>query len=88
MSAKDTVEGKNAFEKYARDRVVQTQHYHADNGIFNRKMWVLDCQLSRQRIAYAGVGAHHQNGVAKQRIRVLQDRTRTQLIHANQRWPE
>ena len=28
-AAKDTVEGKNEFEKYARDRGVQTQHYHA-----------------------------------------------------------
>ena len=54
-AAKDTVEGKKAFEKYARD----IQHYHADNGIFKSKVWVLDFQLSRKRITFAGVGAHH-----------------------------
>ena len=86
-AAMDTVEGKKVFKKYARDRGVQIRHYHADNGIFKSKVWVLDCQLSRQRITYAGVGAHHQNGVAERIIRVLQDLTRTQLIHANQRWP-
>ena len=42
-AAKDTVEGKKAFEKYARERVVQIQHYHADNRIFKSKAWVLDC---------------------------------------------
>ena len=82
--SKDTVKGKKEFEKYARDRGIQIQNYHADNEIFNSKAWVLDCQLSRQRITYAGVGAHHQNGVAERIIRVLQDLTRTQLIHANQ----
>ena len=61
-AAKDTAEGKKAFEKYARDRGVQIQHYHADNGTLKIKSWVLDCQLSRKRITYAGVGAHHQNG--------------------------
>ena len=85
-AAKDKLEGKKEFEKYTRDREVQIQHYHADNEIFKSKACVLDCQLSRKRITYAGVGAHHQNGVAKQRIRVLQDLTCTQLIHANQRW--
>ena len=86
-AAKYTVEGKKEFEKYARYRGVQIQHYHADKGIFKSKLWVLDCQLSRQRITYAGVGAHHQNGVSKRKIRVLQDLNCTQLIHANQRWP-
>ena len=86
-AAKDTVEGKKAFKKYARDRGVQIQYYQTDNRIFKSKAWVLDFQISTQRIPYAGVGSHHQNGVAEQRIRVLQDLTRTQLINDNQRWP-
>ena len=86
-AAKGMVEVKKAFEKYARDMGVQIQNYHADNKILKSKVWVLDCQLSRQRITYACVGSHNQNGVAERRIRVLQDLTRTQLIHANQWWP-
>ena len=58
-AAKDTVEVKKSFEKYARDRGVQIHNYHVDNGTFKSKAWVLDCQLRRQRITYAGVGAHH-----------------------------
>jgi hypothetical protein len=36
---------------------------------------------------FAGVGAHHQNGVAERRIRELQDMARTMLIHAQRRRP-
>ena len=46
------------------------------------------CHKKHQRITYAGVGAHHQNGVAERRIRVLQDLARAQMAHASQRWPE
>ena len=37
-------------------------------------------------MTFAGVNAHHQNGLAERRIRELQDSVRTQLIHANRRW--
>ena len=37
---------------------------------------------------FAGVNAHHQNGVAERRIRTLQEMARTMLIHANKRWPD
>ena len=37
---------------------------------------------------FAGVNAHHQNGVAEHRIRELQGMARTMLIHANSRWPD
>ena len=42
---------------------------------------------SNQRLKFAVVGAHHQNGHAERRIRELQDLARTMLIHANKRWP-
>ena len=37
---------------------------------------------------FAGVNAHHQNGIAERRIRELQELTRTMLIFANRRWPK
>ena len=37
-------------------------------------------------MSYAGVNAHHQNGIAERRIRELQELARTMLIHANARW--
>ena len=86
-SADETLEGKKAFEQHARDSGVQVERYHADNGVFKAKLWVNECKARGQRLTYAGVGAHHQNGVAESRIRVLQDLTRAQLAHAAHRWP-
>ena len=37
-------------------------------------------------MTFAGVNAHHQNGMAERRIRELQELARTMLIHANRRW--
>ncbi len=65
----------------------KVKHYHADNGIFASKMWRAHCISKHQGLSFAGVGAHHQNGVAENRIRLLQSQARTMLIHAAKRWP-
>jgi Reverse transcriptase (RNA-dependent DNA polymerase) len=87
-SAEETVEGKKAFEAMARRHGVRIENYHADNGIFKAHLWVDACTKERQGITYAGVNAHHQNGVAERRIRELQELARAMLIHANSRWKE
>ena len=38
-------------------------------------------------MTFAGVNAHHQNGIAERRIRTLQNMARTMLIHSAYRWP-
>ena len=86
-NAKETLEGKRAFERYAMARGVTIAAYHADNGIFKAKAWVEACNNQNQPLTFAGVGAHHTNGKAERRIRELQDMARTMLIHANRRWP-
>jgi len=86
-SADETLEGKQAFEKFARDRGVTVEAYHADNGIFKANKWVMACRAAHQTLTFAGVNAHHQNGVAERRIRELQELARTMLIHATRRWP-
>ena len=86
-SAEETIEAKRAFEQYAENRGVRVQAYHADNGIFKAKKWVEECQQRKQDLTFAGVNAHHQNGVAERRIRELQETTRAMLIHATKRWP-
>ena len=62
--------------------------YHADNGIFKAREWVENCHQLQQGLTFAGVGAHHANRKAERRIRELQELARTQLIHANRRWPQ
>jgi hypothetical protein len=85
--AADTVEAKEAFERFASEHGVRVQHYHADNRVFSSNEWRSKCVQSGQGLTFAGVNAHHQNGRAERRIEILQDLTRTSLSHANRRWP-
>ena len=86
-SAEETIEAKRALEQYAVDRGVRVQAYHAYNGIFKAKKWIEECQKRNQNFTFAGVNAHHQNGIAKRRIRDLQETTRAMLIQTSKRWP-
>jgi hypothetical protein len=84
--AEETITAKKAFEETARQHGVEIKAYHADNGIFRSNKWVDECQKSKQRLTFAGVNAHHSNGLAERRIRSLQDLARAMLIHQHRRW--
>ena len=86
QSGNELMEAKEAFEAYADSLGVQIRHYHVDNGIFNAKVWRQSCSNLHQGLTYAGVNAHHQNGIAERRVRSLQDMARTMLIHVNHHW--
>lgn len=86
-SAEETLSAKVAFERHCGERGVKVIRYHADNGIFATSLWRQSCESQNQRLSFAAVGGHHQNGKAENRIRQLQDQTRTSLIHAQRRWP-
>ncbi|CAJ1959006.1 unnamed protein product [Cylindrotheca closterium] len=85
-TADETIEGKKAFEAYCKQHGVRVQHYHADNGIFRAHKWVDECRKMEQGLSFAGVNAHHSNGLAERRIRSLQDLARSMLIHQHRRW--
>ena len=84
--ADETIKGKKAFEAYAKQHGVSIRAYHADNGVFRANKWIDDCRKSEQGLTFAGVNAHHSNGLAERRIRSLQDLARAMLIHQNKRW--
>jgi len=83
----DTMEGKIAFERFCQEHGITIQHYHADNGIFTSNTWRQLCLQQGQGLTFAGVAAHHQNGVAERQTRELQEMTCTMFIHAHHRWP-
>ena len=64
-SAEETIEAKRAFEKYAENGGVMIQAYHMDNGIFKAKKWMEEYHQQKQNLTFAGVNAHHQNGIAE-----------------------
>jgi hypothetical protein len=86
-NAKETLEAKAAFERYCESFGVQVRHYQCDNGIFAGNEFRAACDAQQQGLSFCGVNAHFQNGRAEKRIRDLQDSARTQLIHAQRRWP-
>ena len=81
-NAEETVAGKEPFECQAASMGHKIQHYHADNSIFASKIWRAHCISKHQGLSFTGIGAHHQNGVAENKIRLLQSQARTMLIHA------
>jgi hypothetical protein len=87
LNAKDTIEAKEAFERWANSHSVKVKHYHTDNGRFAETDFMAHVAKSGQTISFCGVNPHFQNGRAERRIRALQDLGRTQLLHAIARWP-
>ena len=85
-TAEETLKGKRSFEMFANQCGVKILRYHADNGIFRASKWVQNCIDNHQALTFAAVNAHHQNGRAERRIRLLQELTRAQLIHASSKW--
>ena len=72
-SAEETILGKEKFEKLMASYGNPVQAYHADNGVFASNDWKEHCRNQGQRLSFAGVGAHHQNGIAERRIQEIQD---------------
>jgi hypothetical protein len=87
LNAKDTLEAKEAFERWARSCGTTINHYHADNGRFAENEFMADVAKKGQTISFCGINAHFQNGKAERRIRSLSEQGRAQLLHAMARWP-
>ena len=86
VTSEETVMVKQAFERSVEQRGVKITHYHADNGRFADNAFIKDCQANRQSLSYCGVNAHFQNGIADRRIRDLQERPRTSMLYAMNKW--
>jgi hypothetical protein len=86
-NAKETLEAKQAFERWCDANNVHVKHYHADNGRFAETVFMADVAKKGPTISFCGVNSHFQNGNAEQRIRLLQELARKQLLHAMNKWP-
>jgi hypothetical protein len=87
ITSEETVKAKHAFECVAQNAGVIVKHYHADNGKFEDKAFLNDLEAKEQIISFCGVRAHFQNGIAEQRIQDHQERARTMLLLACNKWP-
>ena len=71
------------FTSYGR----KDKAYHADNLRFNDSKFKGSCIKGGQKIAYFGVGAHHQNGITEARIKEVSYGSRTLLLYAIHKCP-
>jgi len=84
----ETLLAKEAYERFMSSSGLTVQKYHADNGRFADKGFRDDCISNNQTISFCGVGAHHQNGIAENKIKDLTLGGRTLLLHAKRMLPE
>ena len=88
MNGEETVLAKLAFERECATHGVSVRHYHADNGLFDTKVFRNSVEKAGQGLTFCGVNAHHQNGKAERKIKEVTEGARTALIHAAHRWPK
>jgi hypothetical protein len=84
----ETLLAKHAYEKVLMQAGRTVKHYHANNGRFSNKGFHQDITDKGQSITFCGVGAHHQNGIIKNRNKQLTFGACTLLLHSMHHWPQ
>ncbi len=77
----ETLLAKLAFEKSCAKADCSVKHFQADNGQFSDKEFLDACNNLNQTNEFCGVGAHHQNGITKNRNKQLTQTARVLLLH-------
>ena len=75
------------LESKAAESGVKIQYLHSDNDTFSSTAFMAYLASKKQQVTFSGVGAAHQNAVAKQAIQTITYMARTMLIHASMRSP-
>ena len=63
-------------------------HYHANNGRFADNGFVEAINSNDQKIKFYGLGTHHQNGIIKNKNKLITKRACTLLLHGIRMWPQ
>ena len=87
LNSHETDAGKTKFECLLNDISVSIQEYVSDNStIFSSAAFAENLLSFRQTSHFAGIGAHHQNGVAERGIQTIMSMAQTVMLHATIRW--
>ena len=73
---------KRAYSSFALLHNVEVNQYHTENLPFNLETFLEDVTHKNQKIMFYGIGAHHQNGIAKNGIKRLFIIRQTVLLDA------
>ena len=58
MDVEATVEAKLAFERHASAHGVKVKHHHADNSLFDAKLFKASIEKADQTLSFCEVNAH------------------------------
>ena len=84
----ETILTVNAFEKVLAQAQRFVKHYHANNGAFVHKAFLDEVNCKDQKITFCAVDAHHQNGIIKNKNKMLTLLAQTLHLHGIRMWPE
>jgi hypothetical protein len=89
LNSHETLKAKESFERMCRNTGVTPQEYLADNSkTFISAEFSHNLANFEQVIRFAGVGAHHHNGIAKRNIRTIMAIARMMMLHSTIHWPD
>ena len=89
LNTHKTLAATAEFEWMCHDAGVIPQEYLSDNGsAFTSKEYMAHLRQFSQISQFAGVGAHHHNGVAERVIQTIMSIARTMMLHAAIHWPD
>ena len=83
MNGKATVAEKFAFGRIPHRHGITIFCYHADNGLFDTKVFCAAIGKAKQTLTFCEASAHHQNGLTERRIQNITVGTRTSLPYAS-----
>jgi hypothetical protein len=88
LNSHETMMAKSKFENQLREVGVIVQTYRSDNGAaFSSREYTEHLSAFKQVTSFAGVGAHHHNGVAERAIQTIMAMARTMMLHSAVHWP-
>jgi hypothetical protein len=86
-NANETISSKCCLSSLARQEGITIKEYHADNGVFASNVFKDDCDSLHQQYSFSGVGAHHQNGIAERKIKMVAQWAHANMLHFAHHWP-
>ena len=89
LNTHETLKAKQDFKLKWKDAGGIPLKYNSDNGTaFTSKSYAAHLSNFSQIQQFAGVGAHHHNGVAEKAIQTIMSIARSLMLHSAIHWPE
>jgi hypothetical protein len=89
LTSHETLQAKDCYEEMCGDQGIIVQSYLSDNATaFASQEYTNKLSVFKQIMRFAGVGAHHHNGVAERSIGTIMAMAQTMMLHAAIHWPD